>query len=117
MVVERRGGVSVFAHRRCWGAHPSRWGSGVAAEADLRQTGWRGYRPMQCPYCCAPTPPQHRGVQPGILSLLSEDEGQVYGGGAGWSQGGLGWKTRRQDSTEALVAETRHQSAGENHFE
>lgn len=32
-------------------------------------------------------------------------------------EGGLGWKIRRQDSTEAPVAETRRRSAGEDHFE
>lgn len=31
-------------------------------------------------------PPQHRGAEPGILPLLDEDEGDIYGGLAGWSQ-------------------------------
>lgn len=85
-VVERRGGVSVFAHQRGWGERPSRWGSVVVADRWWR--GWWGCWPAQRPYCCPPTPPQHRGAEPGILSL-NVDEGQV---GREWAgpEGGMG---------------------------
>lgn len=86
-MVERRGGVSVFAHQRGWGERPSRRGSGVVA--DRWWWGWWwGCRPAQRPYCCPPTPPQHRAAEPGIISL-NEDEGQV---GRGWAgpEGGMG---------------------------
>lgn len=76
-VVESQGGVSVFAHRRGWGERPSCWGSVVVA--DRRWRGWWGYWPAQRPYCCAPMPPQHRGAEPGILSL-NKDERRVWRG-------------------------------------
>ncbi|TNN77699.1 hypothetical protein EYF80_011997 [Liparis tanakae] len=37
-VVERRGGVSVFAHQRGWGKRPSRWGSVAVADRRLLST-------------------------------------------------------------------------------
>lgn len=67
-VVERRGGVSVFAHQRGWMERPCLGGSVVVADRWWR--GWWGSQPAQCPYCCPLTPPQHRGAEPDILSFI-----------------------------------------------
>lgn len=82
VVVERRGGVSVFAHQQGWGERPSPLGSVVVADWWWR--GWWGCRPAQRPCCCSPTLPQHRGTQPSIL-IWGED-GRRAGRGVGQSR-------------------------------